>query len=62
MKVLTIREPFWHTIIEDYYTPEEEILIWQEIEFLSADGKLLPPERTEDPRAEFKNGCILRDW
>jgi len=61
MNVLNYREPFWHTIIENYYTPEEETLIWQEIEFLSVGDKLLAPELTGDPRAENKTGCILRD-
>lgn len=51
MRIENLSEPFYHTIIYDYYNSEEEKLIWQELEFLNKKGKLLPPLVTGDPNA-----------
>ena len=51
MKIIQFTEPFYHTIIYDFYTPEEEKSIWQEIEFLNQPGKLLDKTFNGDPKA-----------
>ena len=52
------KEPFYHTIIHDYFTPEERELIWTELETLHP--KLEGPEVTGDPRAsKLKQGLYL---
>jgi hypothetical protein len=51
VRIENLSEPFYHTIIYDYYNSEEEKLIWQELEFLNKEGKLLPPLVTGDPNA-----------
>lgn len=52
------KEPFYHTIIHDYFTPEERELIWDELETLHP--KLEGPEVTGDPRAsKLKQGLYL---
>ena len=38
--------PFPHIIVTDYFTNTELSDIWKEIEFLTNDRKLLPPEQT----------------
>ena len=43
------KEPFYHTIIHDYFTTEERELIWQELDSLHT--RLEGPEVTGDPRA-----------
>ncbi len=62
LKIVQLKEPFYHTIIHDFYTPEEEQGIWQEIEFLNQPGKLLDKNQNGDPRAsENKLGLALDD-
>ena len=52
------KTPFYHTIIHDYFTPEERELIWDELETLHS--KLEGPEVTGDPRASMlKRGLYL---
>ena len=49
MIVENLSEPFWHTIVHDFYTPEEEKLIWQELNYLDLPNKpLLESFETED--------------
>jgi hypothetical protein len=60
MKITILKEPFYHTIIEDYYDEQEQSLIWQELDFLNQPGKLLGREMTGDPLAsENKKGIFL---
>lgn len=55
-------KPFHHTIIYDYYTKEEEDLVWKELEFLNKPGKLLGPKLTGDPNSSpNKIGGFLPD-
>ncbi len=62
MKIFNYKEPFYHTIIHDYYDKTEEKLIWQEIEFLNQPGKLLTPDKTGDENASLnKVGIFLDD-
>lgn len=48
MKIKTISDPFFHCIIDEFYTQPEENLIWQELDFLNKNEKLLPPHMTGD--------------
>jgi len=44
--------PFPYAVIDNFYTQEELLLIWQEVDFLKS--KLLSPEQTEAGRTEDK--------
>lgn len=44
MKINVHRKPFNHIIIDDYFSPEEYYLIWNEIMFLVP--KMMPPNGT----------------
>ena len=49
MIVENLSEPFFHTIVHDFYTSEEEKLIWQELNYLDLPNKpLLELFETED--------------
>lgn len=62
MKIENYKNPFYHTIITDFYNKEEENLIWEELEFLNKPGKLLGPESTGDPLSSpNKKGIFLDD-
>lgn len=63
MEIIHYKSPFYHTIIRDFYTEEEQIMMWQEIDFLNQPGKLLPPKYTGDPDAsQNKLGLFLDDF
>ena len=51
MRIENLSEPFFHSIIHEVYTKEEQKLIWQELDFLNKMGKLLPPTETGDPNS-----------
>ena len=60
MIVENLSEPFWHTIVHDFYTPEEEQLIWQELKFLDLPNKpLLDSSETGDPGAINRSRVFL---
>ena len=60
MIVENLSEPFWHTIIYDFYTPEEEKLIWQELDYLDLPNKpLLHASETGDPEAVNRSRLFL---
>lgn len=60
MRVENKSEPFFHSIVYDYYTQDEQNLIWQELNFLNKNGKLLPPTETGDQNsAPNKLGVFL---
>lgn len=62
MKIYNYKEPFYHSIIYDYYDENEQNLIWQEIDFLNQPGKLLTPDKTGDENASpNKVGIFLDD-
>lgn len=44
MKVASDSNDF--LVIDDFYTDEEQIDIWKELDFLTYDKKLMPPEET----------------
>jgi hypothetical protein len=44
MKVTSDSKEF--LVIDDFYTDEEELEIWKELDFLTYDRKLMPPEET----------------
>lgn len=44
MKVTSDSNDF--LVIDDFYTDEEQIDIWKELDFLTYDRKLMPPEET----------------
>lgn len=44
MKVTSDSKEF--LVIDDFYTNEEELEIWKELDFLTYDRKLMPPEET----------------
>ena len=44
MKVASDSKDF--LVIDDFYTDEEQIEIWKELDFLTYDRKLMPPEET----------------
>jgi hypothetical protein len=44
MKVASDSKDF--LVIDDFYTDEEQVEIWKELDFLTYDRKLLPPEGT----------------
>ncbi len=44
MKITSDSEDF--LVIDDFYTNEEQIDIWKELDFLTYDRKLMPPEET----------------
>lgn len=48
MKIVQRKEPFFHTIIYDFYSEKEEASIWQELEFLNQPGKFLQKKFTGD--------------
>ena len=48
MKIIQHKEPFFHTIIYDFYNDREEQGIWQELEFLNQPGKFLNKHFTGD--------------
>jgi Rps23 Pro-64 3,4-dihydroxylase Tpa1-like proline 4-hydroxylase len=54
MNVDVRTHPFPYAIIDDFYTLEELLLIWQEIDFLKP--KLLSPEQTEAGKTEDNKG------
>lgn len=39
-KIEILREPFPHIVVQNFYTPEELELIWEELKFLNKPGKL----------------------
>lgn len=61
MRVENLSEPFFHSIVYDYYNSEEEKLIWQELEFLNKPGKLLPPIETGDPNSSPNKVGVFLD-
>jgi hypothetical protein len=61
MDIETYRDPFYHTIIKNFYNKKEEELIWQEIEFLNQPGKLQHSTLTGDPGGIDKVGIFLDD-
>jgi hypothetical protein len=63
MNIINYKKPFYHTIIEDFYTDSEQELIWQEIDFLNQPNKLMTPSHTGDAGAASLNklGIFLDD-
>jgi hypothetical protein len=46
MKLISQQDPFPHLIIDNFYSPDELKLIWQELDFLCHLEKWNPPEKT----------------
>lgn len=42
-KIIILKDPFPHLIVENFYTDEETDLIWEELNFLTKPGKLYDP-------------------
>lgn len=61
MRVENLSEPFFHSIVYDFYNQEEEKLIWQELNFLNKLGKLLPPTETGDPNSSPNKVGVFLD-
>jgi Rps23 Pro-64 3,4-dihydroxylase Tpa1-like proline 4-hydroxylase len=61
MRIENLSEPFFHSIVYDFYNPEEEKLIWQELEFLNKLGKLLPPSETGDANSSPNKVGVFLD-
>lgn len=61
MRIENLSEPFFHSIVYDYYTIEEQNLIWQELNFLNKMGKLLPPTETGDPNSSPNKVGVFLD-
>lgn len=60
MLIKNLSKPFHHTIIYDFYSKEEEEIVWKELEFLNKPGKLFSPKNTGDPRSSpNKTGIFL---
>jgi hypothetical protein len=60
MIVENLSEPFFHTIVHDFYTTEEEKLIWQELDYLDLPNKsLLESSETGDPSAVNRSRVFL---
>lgn len=58
MQLEILTEPFNHAIVRNFYTEQELSDIWVELNFLSVNNKLLPPEETgaaTDGRNPTKN-------
>lgn len=55
MKIKNISNPFFHCIISEFYNKDEEKLIWQELDFLNKNKKLLPPHMTGDSSGSSPN-------
>ncbi len=61
MRVENLSEPFFHSIVYDYYNIEEQKLIWQELEFLNKPGKMLSPNETGDPNSSPNKVGVFLD-
>lgn len=60
MFIQNLCEPFYHTIINDFYTNDELKQIWQELDFITPN--LLPPVDTHSHVAStLKKGIFLHD-
>jgi len=60
MIIENFHEPFWHTIVYDFYTPEEEEKIWQELNFLDlSKQKSLEWSATADPESINRSRVFL---
>jgi hypothetical protein len=42
LKIALLQEPFPHAVIDDFYDEKELALIWQELDFYTYPGKLIP--------------------
>ena len=45
LEVTKFESPFPHLIVEDFYDEEELDLIWEELNYYTKPGKLLPAEK-----------------
>ena len=45
LEVTKFEGPFPHLIVEDFYNKEELDLIWEELNYYTKPGKLLPAEK-----------------
>jgi hypothetical protein len=65
MKVASDSKDF--LVIDDFYTDEEQMHIWKELDFLTYDTKLMPPEETgtahdlDTGKALKKNSALFLD-
>lgn len=65
MKITSDSKDF--LVIDDFYTDEEQVDIWKELDFLTYDRKLMPPEETgtahdlDTGEALKKNSAIFLD-
>ena len=65
MKVTSDSKDF--LVIDDFYTDEEQMHIWKELDFLTYDTKLMPPEETgtahdlDTGKALKKNSALFLD-
>lgn len=57
-KIIKNYDPFPYLIVEDMYSDEELLLIWQELDFLSYRNKLRPPEKCG---SAMKDGEYLKN-
>lgn len=67
MKLIPLKEPFPHLIIENTYSDEELFYIWKELDFLTAKNILNPPHLTGSATKDGKylksnNGVFLDDF
>ena len=53
MKITLHKEPFHFLYLEDVYDKNELKLIWQELEFLNTNDKLLLPEKTSSATGDY---------
>ena len=59
MFIRNYQTPFYHTIIDNFYTDDELRLIWQELDFITPN--LLPPKDTQSISPAMKKGVFLHD-
>lgn len=67
MKLIPIKEPFPHLLVEDTYSKEELFYIWKELDFLTAKNILNPPHLTGSAAKDGKylknnNAVFLDDF
>jgi hypothetical protein len=61
MEIIPCVDPFPYLKIKNFYTEEEEQLIWEELKFLTYKNKLEPPQKTGqiNPMMKKNNGLFL---
>ena len=58
MKAEIIKEPYPYIVIDDFYDFDEYQMIWQELDFLTYERKMMLPK---DSGSAHENGRLLKN-